>query len=247
MASIDKRANGGYRARWREHPGGPQQTRQFARKVDAVRFLDGIRGDIAHGLYVDPNGGRTAFQEYAERWRVGQLHRPSTATQTETYLRVHAYPTLGRRQLGAIRRSDIQAWVKERTEVLAPGSVELVYRWVATIFKAAVSDRLIAVSPCERIALPKRDRQEVEPLAVEAVKQLDKTILFVTHDIEEALFIGDKLIVLSKIPTSITNGYKLPFRSNIDVALKFEQEFVNFRKEIQNNFSNGNDNIINQK
>ncbi len=79
------------------------------------------------------------------------------------------------------------------------------------------------------------------------VKQLNKTILFVTHDIEEALFIADKLIVLSKIPTIITNGYKLPFRANVDVALKFEQEFVNFRKEIQNNFSNGNDNTINQK
>ncbi|MGZ4725595.1 MAG: hypothetical protein ACXV8L_15420, partial [Ilumatobacteraceae bacterium] len=80
--SIDKRPNGGYRDRWRELRGGRQQTRQFARKVDAVRFLDGIQGDIAHGLYVDPNGGRTPFQEYAERWRVGQLHSPSTATQS---------------------------------------------------------------------------------------------------------------------------------------------------------------------
>jgi len=39
---------------------------------------------------------------------------------------------------------------------LAPGSVELVYRWVATIFKAAVGGRLIAASPCIRIALPKK-------------------------------------------------------------------------------------------
>jgi hypothetical protein len=176
MASIDKRPSGGYRARWREYPGGPQRTRQFARKVDAMRFLDGIRGDIAHGLYVDPNGGRTLFQDYAERWRAGQLHRPSTAAQAETYLRVHAYPTLGRRQLGAIRRSDIQTWVKERSEVLSPGSVELVYRWVATIFKAAVSDRLITVSPCQRIALPKRDRHEVVPMAVEAVEGLVATM-----------------------------------------------------------------------
>ena len=45
-----------------------------------------------------------------------------------------------------------QAWVKK----LAPGSVGLVYRWVATTFKAAVGDRLIAASPCIRIALPKK-------------------------------------------------------------------------------------------
>jgi hypothetical protein len=36
------------------------------------------------------------------------------------------------------------------------GSVEFVYRWVATIFKVAVGDRLIAASPCIRIALPNK-------------------------------------------------------------------------------------------
>ncbi len=35
MASIDRRANGKYLARWREFPNGPQKTKQFARKVDA--------------------------------------------------------------------------------------------------------------------------------------------------------------------------------------------------------------------
>ncbi len=96
----------------------------------------------------------------------------STATQAETYLRVHAYPFLGNRPLGAVRRSEVQAWVKHRSEVLAPGSVEVVYRWVATIFKAAVGDRLIAASPCERIALPKRPPNEVVPLEIDAVERL---------------------------------------------------------------------------
>jgi len=172
MASIDKRADGRYRARWRESPGGPQKTRHFDRKADAERFLDGIRGDLARGIYIDPSDGKTLFRTYAEQWRAGQLHRPSTAAQAESYLRVHAYPFLGHRPLGAVRRSEIQAWVKNRSEVLAPSSVEVLYRWVATIFKAAVGDRLIATSPCERIALPKRPRHEVVPLEVEAVERL---------------------------------------------------------------------------
>ena len=172
MASIDKRPNGRYRTRWREYPGGPQKTRHFDRKGDAQRFLDGIRGDLAHGLYVDPAGGRTLFRDYAEAWRAGQVHRPSTTAQAETYLRLHAYPTLGRRPIGAIRRSEIQAWVKGLSEKLAPGSVELVYRWVSTIFKAAVGDRLIAASPCIRVALPKRAAAEVVPLSVSEVESL---------------------------------------------------------------------------
>jgi integrase len=172
VASVEKRPDGRYRARWREYPGGPQKTRQFARKGDADRFLDGLRGDLARGVYVDPAGGRVLFLEYAEKWRAGQVHRPNTAAQAETYLRLHAYPTLGRRPIGAIRRSEIQAWVRDQTTALAPASVELVYRWVSTIFKSAVSDRLIASSPCIRIALPKRTDTEIVPLNVTEVESL---------------------------------------------------------------------------
>ena len=78
MASIDKRADGRYRARWREYPGGPQKTRHFDRRADAQRFLDGVRGDLARGVYIDPDSGRTLFRDYAEAWRNAQIHRPGT-------------------------------------------------------------------------------------------------------------------------------------------------------------------------
>ena len=78
MASIDRRQDGHYRARWREYPGAPQKTKQFRRKKDAELFLDAIRGDLAHGRYVDPAGSLTVFRDYAEQWRAGQVHRPST-------------------------------------------------------------------------------------------------------------------------------------------------------------------------
>jgi integrase len=172
MASIDRRQDGHYRARWREYPGAPQKTKQFRRKKEAELFLDAIRGDLAHGRYVDPAGGLTLFHDYAEQWRAGQVHRASTAAQAECYLRLHAYPFLGYRPLGAIRRSEVQAWVKGRSEVLAPGSVEVVYRWVAAIFKAAVGDQLIGASPCNRIALPKREDGEVVPLTAAQVQQM---------------------------------------------------------------------------
>lgn len=164
-ASIDKRPSGGYRPRWRKYPAGPQKTRHFDRKGDAERFLDGIRGDLAHGLYVDPAGVRTLFRDYAESWRAGQVHRQGTSLQAASYLRLHAYPTLGRRPIGAIRRSEIPAWVKTVSAPLAPGSVEIVYRSVATIFKAAAGDQLIAASPCMRLALAKREDTEVTPSA----------------------------------------------------------------------------------
>ena len=83
---------------------------------------------------------------------------------------------LGDRPLGSIRRSDIQTWVKGRSEVLAPGSVELIYRWVSTVFKATVADRLIPSSPCISIKLPPRDKGEIVPMLASEVDALADAI-----------------------------------------------------------------------
>jgi integrase len=176
MASIDKRPDGGYRARWREYPGGPQRTKHFSRKGNAESFLDRIRGDLARGVYVDPAGGQTRFRDYAETWRAAQVHRKSTSDQAKSYLTLHAYPTFGDRAIGSIRPTEIQAWVKGRSQVLAPGSVQIVYRWVASIFKAAVRDRLIAVSPCTEVKLPKVPKAEVVPPTIDQIGALASAV-----------------------------------------------------------------------
>ena len=98
------------------------------------------------------------FQTYTEQWRSIQVHRPTTAAQIETYLRLHAYSMLGGRPLGAIRRSDIQSWVKDLTRVLAPASVELVYRWGP---RPSRPPGATGSSPGVGITLPKRNDGEV--------------------------------------------------------------------------------------
>lgn len=76
------------------------------------------------------------------------------------------------------------------------------------------------------------------------VKKLNKTILFVTHEIEEAIFIADHLIILSKIPASLTIEYRLPFKDKMESSIKFEQTFINIKKEIQNILTQADDLII---
>lgn len=104
------------------------------------------------------------LQTYAEQWRASQVHRPTTAAQVETNLRRTVYPTLGTRPLGAIRPSEVQAWVSGRAEALSPGTVRLVFRYLSALFRAAVADRIITVSPCTGVKLPKVERGQVEAL-----------------------------------------------------------------------------------
>jgi len=174
MAHIEKRNRGGqtsWRARYRA-PDGRERSRSFTKKSDAEQWLDTTRGDLAHGTYVDPAGGKKRFGEYAREWQAARVHRPTTAELVDSHLRDHLLPRFEDRPLGSIRRSEIQTFVKELSERLAPASVEVVYRFLASIFRSAVADRLIATTPCERIALPKLERKRAIPLETEQVLAL---------------------------------------------------------------------------
>lgn len=169
--NIQRRPDGRWRARYRD-PSGRERAKHFDRKVDAQAWLATVTADMLRGTYVDPSAGRRLFGDYAEQWRAAQVHRPTTAAQVDSHLRNHVLPYFGSRPLGAVRRSDVQGWVKQLSERLSPATVEVVYRYVAAIFRAAVDDRLIPSSPCSKIPLPRREQRRVEPLSTEAVQAL---------------------------------------------------------------------------
>ena len=148
-------------------------------RSSAVSFLFGLRiGSCCggRGQYVDPRAGRLTFREYAERWRVAQVHRPTTRAHVETHLRRHAYPALGDRPLSSVRPSDVQAWTAGLTAALAPRTVGTVHGIVSGIFRAAVRDRLIVSNPCEGTRLPKVSKARVEPLPLDTVRALEKAL-----------------------------------------------------------------------
>lgn len=170
---VTKRPSGKWRAVWHDPETGRQRSKHFDRKLDADRHLDTIRGEVALGTYIDPDGGRTSFKAYAEGWAKAQMHRPGTVRQVEAHLRNYLYPTFGERQLGSIKPSEVQGWVKRLSTTLAASTVELAYRWLSTIFRAAVEDGLIRQTPCRRISLPKKDASaHVVPLETAQVLAL---------------------------------------------------------------------------
>ena len=112
------------------------------------------------------------FEVYAETWRTSQVHRPTTAEQVRTNMTKHIVPAFKGRPLASIRMTEVQAWVKRLSEQLAPGTVEVVYRYFASICRSAVHDRLIAFNPCDGVRLPKKERRRVVPLETAEVRAL---------------------------------------------------------------------------
>lgn len=160
-----------WQARYRD-PSGREKSRSFERRIDADRFLISVESAKLDGGYVDPRAGRVTFQEYAEDWRGRQLWRESTAARIESDLRNNLYPAIGSMALSAVRPSDLDVLVKSLAVRLAPSTVEGVYRLAATVFKSAIRDRLITVTPCVDVKLPEKPRSEVVPLTVDQVVEL---------------------------------------------------------------------------
>lgn len=79
------------------------------------------------------------------------------------------YGVIGARRIGDLTRADIQALVVDLVETLAPATVHLTFHYVQAVFAHAVHDRLIRVSPCARIKLPRVERVPVVPLTPEQV------------------------------------------------------------------------------
>jgi len=176
VSSIDK-VGAGWRARWRS-PEGASRSKTFRLKVEAENHLTSVHHSKLTCAYVDPRAGQITFEAFAEQWRASQVHRPHTAAQIETLLRRRVYPRLGHRRIGAIRPSEIQGLVKWLASgavgraPLAASSVQTIFSWVRTIFRAAIADKVIAESPCQKVSLPAVDDKRVTPLPVETVENL---------------------------------------------------------------------------
>jgi integrase len=149
-------------ARW--HDGERQRHKAFTHKEDAKRFLAQVEADLVRGAYVDPRAGQVTVAAYATQWRGEQLHRVSTAEFVERAFRLHVDPVIGHLRLSQVRSSHLQAWVKDRSRVLAPSTLRVVYSYVASMLSRAATDRLIGVSPRVDVRLPEvAHREQVIP------------------------------------------------------------------------------------
>ncbi len=66
-------------------------------------------------------------------------------------------------------------------------------------------------------ALDAQTRLMMQELLLSAWQQTGTTILFVTHDVEEALFLADRILIMSAHPGRIVDEIRLPFGRQRDI------------------------------
>lgn len=85
-------------------------------------------------------------------------------------------------------------------------------------------------------ALDALTRENIQTLIRKIWWYTGKTILFITHDVEEALLLASRIIVLSKHPGRIIEDIYVNFSKKIiednNVDIKFTEEFYKYREKL---------------
>ncbi|MFI7676119.1 ABC transporter ATP-binding protein [Actinophytocola sp. NPDC049390] len=76
-------------------------------------------------------------------------------------------------------------------------------------------------------------RAELEDLLLRVRREYDTTVLLVTHDIDESVYLSDRVLVLSKAPSTVVSTLPVPLGTERDqITTKETDEFVHLRGEV---------------
>lgn len=81
-------------------------------------------------------------------------------------------------------------------------------------------------------ALDPYTRWEMQGLLLDVSRTEDNTILFVTHDVSEAVYLADTVYVLSGRPAQVLHRVDVPFFEVRDIGLKSSSEFRAIEKKL---------------
>ncbi len=85
-------------------------------------------------------------------------------------------------------------------------------------------------------ALDALTREKMQGLVLRLWQETGTTIVLITHSVEEALYLGERLVVMAPRPGRIEKEYRLPFSREALTgearAIKASAEFVRTREEV---------------
>ncbi|WP_283149493.1 ABC transporter ATP-binding protein [Silvimonas soli] len=83
-------------------------------------------------------------------------------------------------------------------------------------------------------ALDAQTREVMHDLICHVRRLEDVTIVFVTHDVEEAIYLGDRVVLMAPRPGRIDTIYDVPLPAARNQDMKLAPEFTQLKREILN-------------
>lgn len=81
-------------------------------------------------------------------------------------------------------------------------------------------------------ALDEFTRLDMQKWLLSIWEQHEQSILFITHNIEEALFLSDKVIILSAGPAKVKDVITIPFARPRNEDIILSDEFLQWKRKL---------------
>lgn len=81
-------------------------------------------------------------------------------------------------------------------------------------------------------ALDAQTRSNMQTQLLEVLQKERKTVLFITHSVEEAVFLSDRVVVITSRPARIRDAIEIPFPYPREEKLKTREAFLELRERL---------------
>jgi NitT/TauT family transport system ATP-binding protein len=103
----------------------------------------------------------------------------------------------------------------------------------ASIVRALAQDPAVLLMDEPFGALDAFTRDEMNLLLLRLWSETDKTIVFVTHNISEAIFLADRVVVMTPRPGRVAKVYDIELPRPRTIEMTFEPSFISLVQEIK--------------